>query len=107
MVLSSPVPLRPNKSWQESSSAIVTMWFSSLGLLISLASCIHNALAAGAPVFFFTQFTTSTTPLRDELISRMHNISRFSCTDEPGVSKYALVIPRGGGDNLTAYSIEQ
>ncbi|KAK4441977.1 hypothetical protein QBC34DRAFT_314049 [Podospora aff. communis PSN243] len=37
----------------------------------------------------------------------MHNISRWSCTDEPGVSKYALVIPRGGGDNFTAYSIEQ
>lgn len=37
----------------------------------------------------------------------MDNISRWSCTNEPGVSKYALVIPRGGGDNLTAYSIEQ
>lgn len=37
----------------------------------------------------------------------MDNISRWSCTNEPGVSKYALVVPRGGGDNLTAYSIEQ
>jgi len=37
----------------------------------------------------------------------MDNISRWSCTNEPGVSKYALVIPRGGGDNRTAYSIEQ
>ncbi|KAK5659455.1 hypothetical protein OQA88_656 [Cercophora sp. LCS_1] len=37
----------------------------------------------------------------------MDNISHWSCANEPGVSKYALVIPRGGGDNLTAYSIEQ
>lgn len=42
-----------------------------------------------------------------KLISRMDNISHWSCTNEPGVTKYALTIPRGGGDNLTAYSIEQ
>ncbi|KAK0746598.1 hypothetical protein B0T18DRAFT_447093 [Schizothecium vesticola] len=74
---------------------------------VPLALCVHDVLAAGPPVFFFTKFPTSTTALRDELITRMDNISRWSCTNEPGVTKYALVIPRGGGDNLTAYSIEQ
>ncbi|KAK0649753.1 hypothetical protein B0T16DRAFT_445446 [Cercophora newfieldiana] len=77
------------------------------GILASLALCVHDVAAAGPPVFFFTQFPTSTTALRDELITRMDTISKWSCTNEPGVSKYALVIPRGGGDNLTAYSIEQ
>ncbi|KAK3373679.1 hypothetical protein B0T24DRAFT_703515 [Lasiosphaeria ovina] len=78
-----------------------------LSLLVPLGLSIQHVSAAGAPVFFFTLFPTSSTVFRDELISRMDNISRWSCTNEPGVTKYALVIPRGGGDNLTAYSIEQ
>lgn len=41
-----------------------------------------------------------------QLIYRMDNISKWSCTNEPGVQKYALVIPRED-DNVTAWSIEQ
>ncbi|KAK3328730.1 hypothetical protein B0H66DRAFT_539246 [Apodospora peruviana] len=79
------------------------------GLFIPFAVWLsHHASATGPPVFLFTMFPTSSTELRDQLITRMDNISHWSCTNEPGVTKYALVIPRGsGGDNLTAYSIEQ
>ncbi|KAK3352898.1 hypothetical protein B0T25DRAFT_543070 [Lasiosphaeria hispida] len=83
------------------------MRFYNSSLFVPFALWIHHASAAGRPVFFFTLFPTSTTELRDQLISRMDNISHWSCTNEVGVTKYALVVPRGGGDNLTAYSIEQ
>jgi hypothetical protein len=83
------------------------MHFYKPGLFVPFALWTHQASAAGPPVFFFTLFPTSSTELRDQLITRMDNISHWSCTNEPGVTKYALVVPRGGGDNLTAYSIEQ
>ncbi|KAK0724630.1 hypothetical protein B0H67DRAFT_109922 [Lasiosphaeris hirsuta] len=82
------------------------MRFFRSSLTAPFALWIHHALAA-SPVFFFTLFPTSTTEFRDQLITRMDNISHWSCTNEIGVTKYALLVPRGGGDNLTAYSIEQ
>ncbi|KAK3395058.1 hypothetical protein B0H63DRAFT_533555 [Podospora didyma] len=79
----------------------------SSSLLAPFALWLCQASAAGPPVFSITTFTTSSTALRDQLISRHDNISRWSCANEPGVAKYALAIPRGGGNNLTAYAIAE
>jgi hypothetical protein len=101
----------------------------------SAMAAVAAQMTAAPPVFFFTRFPTTSQKYRDEvqnfplqnthplsiicrprqltsvlllqLIGRMDNISHWSCPNEPGVKKYALVIPRGGNDTTTAYSIEQ
>lgn len=78
------------------------MWF--VGALA--AALVDGVLAAEPPVFFFTEFPMANRTLRDELASRFSNISRHSCADEPGVSKYQVVFPRSENDQIM-FSIEQ
>ncbi|KAM7211747.1 hypothetical protein V8F06_012880 [Rhypophila decipiens] len=75
--------------------------------LTAAALITLGTVSAAGPVFLFTTFSTSSTAVRDELIASMDNVSRWSCANEPGVSKHAIFIPRGGSDATTAYSIEQ
>lgn len=112
---------------RNATSWTLTMRFSTSTLVTALSLWTNHASAEGPPVFFFVSYPVSSTDLRDQvgtltkhaiavayvtdhhdvqLIGRMDNISHWSCANEPGTSKYALLVPRGG-DNTTVYSIEQ